>query len=262
MPKYTLNLSTIRYIERVTLLLHVRTRNQVGPFEKEKKSQKTIMSGYMNPKNPKYPRRPRPAGAPWGKPVTAAVVGVSITVWVLVALAIALAGIAGVILGAIAIARDDHHHDRTHAHIKRVGFSTYKNDTQILNSTAVIVNTWTAQDGWPAYDATKGGLNGTSGVWTVTKSAYYMATGSVCFTPSANGTREARLVTSGATSAIVYARQDGSATLTGDQCVSVSQILRLPGAATVWLEAFSNSGNLEEITGESRFSVERIAINH
>lgn len=218
------------------------------------------MSGYV--RRPKPLLRPKPAGQPWS-PARAAIVGVSVTTWVVVTSVIALAGLAALGVSIAAFVRDNQHHSRTHQHIKPVGFSVYKNNTQMIaDNTSTIVTTWTAEDGWPAYDDTKGAFNGTSGIFTVRKTDVYAVTGVVCFTATANGTREARLVTSGAAAAEVFSREVGSDTLSGDQCLEVHQIIDTIKGGMVWLEAFSDSGNMETVTGESRFSIERVARNH
>lgn len=223
------------------------------------------MSGYVNLKSKATrPKRPPYAGAPWPRGAArSAVVGVSVTVWVVVTLILALAGAAALGVSIAAYVRDNQHHSRTHQHIKPVGFSVYKNDTQtLLDNTTTIVTTWTAEDGWPAYDASKGRFNATSGIFTIAKTDVYAVTGVVCFTATANGTREARLVTSGAAAAEVFTREAGDATLSGDQCLEVHQIMNTVKNGMIWLEAFSDSGNTEAITSESRFSIERVARNH
>lgn len=214
------------------------------------------------PKSPKY-LYPNKSGQSWPRGAgRAALVGMTVTAWVILSFA-TLAGLAALGLSIAAYVRNDQHHTRTHMHIKPVGFSVYKNATQTLaDDTVTIVTTWAADDGWPAYDATKGGFNVTSGVFTVAKTDVYAVTGVVCFTATANGTREARLATSGAAAAEVFTREDGSATLSGDQCLEVHQIMNTVKGGLIWLEAYSDSGNTETITGESRFSIERIARNH
>jgi hypothetical protein len=187
-------------------------------------------------------------------------------VWVvggIVGVILLLLGAAGFGLGLAAYIRDNLHHDRTHNHVRAIGFSVAKNDTQaIVDNTTTIVTTWTAEDGVPLYDRTGGFFNGTSGIYTSTKNHKFIATASICWTPTANGTREVRLVTSGTSSAVVFARAVGSDTLSGDQCLAVSQIMDLPRGTMVWVEAFSDSGNEEAVTSESRFSVERIAVTN
>lgn len=179
-----------------------------------------------------------------------------------------LAGVAGLGVAIAAYIRDDIHHDRTHNHDRAIGFSVYKNGTQsVTDNTTTIVTAWTATLGYPAYDRTGGQFDHSTGIFSPKKTHFrYIATATICFTATANGTREIRLVTTGTSAAIVYDRAEGSAGLSGDQCLNVNQIIDLPKDTTanpvmVWVEAFTDSGNTETITTESRFGVERIAID-
>lgn len=180
-----------------------------------------------------------------------------------------LAGAAGLGVAIGALVRDNYHHDRTHNHIRAIGFSVYKNGTQsVTDNTTTIVTAWTADLGYPAYDRTGGQFDVSSGVFSPLKTNFrYIATATICFAATANGTREIRLVTTGANAAIVYDRAEGSAGLSGDQCLNVNQIIVLPKDTTanpvmVWVEAFTDSGNTETITTESRFGIERIAVDN
>jgi len=172
-----------------------------------------------------------------------------------------LLGAAAFGISIAAIVYNSREHQKTIHRTRAIGFSVYKNGTQsITDNTTTIVTIWTSAAGYPAYDHTYGAFNETSGVYTAnSKDGTYMVTATICFAASATGIREARLVTSGTHSAIVYDRAVATASITGGVCLNVNQIMDLPYGDTVWVEAFSNSGSTETVTAQSRFSLERIA---
>jgi hypothetical protein len=188
--------------------------------------------------------------------------GIAYTTAVAVGILFLLVAAAALICGAIALSQIHMYKKHVYHNIRSIGFSVYKNSTEsVTDSTTTIIGGWADDNGFPAYDRAGTLFNLTSGIYTALKTARYLASATVCFAATANGTREARIVTSGTASMTAYARTLGDATITGDQCLCVQELLYLPKGEMVWVEAYSNSGNTETITTETRFGVERIATN-
>ncbi len=184
--------------------------------------------------------------------------------WVLTLLAV-IVGCIALGLAIPAIIRATNHNNFRHdihqlrAAISPIGFSAWKNGSQaITNSTAVTISGWETIGGTPAYDATLGGFNATTGRFIADVEAIYSVEGTVCWVDTdSGGIREARLMTNGVVAAVFSrVREDA---ISGFTCLAVAQHQSLAVGDSVWLVAFQTSFVIEDVTALSRFSIERVA---
>ena len=186
--------------------------------------------------------------------------------WVLTLLGVIVALVA-LGLAIPAIIRATNHNNFRHdihqlrAAIAPIGFSAWKNGSQaIVNSTVTTVTGWETIGGTPAYDATLGGFNKTTGRFIADVEAIYSVEGTICWLATdSGGIREASLVTNGVVAA-VFSRI-GEVNISGFVCLSVAQHQSLEVGDIVWLTAFQDSFVSQDVTPFSRFSLERVAQN-
>ncbi len=150
-------------------------------------------------------------------------------------------------------------------HHRPCGFSARKKGNQFIPSNyAMTIRNWTRHGGWPAYDDSDGAMNFRNGVFKANKTARYIVEATGCWkNPISVGRREIRLMTSGNGEMTVYDRAQAETNLgLGIQdCLHLSQVMKIPEGGMVWIDAFTNTHTEsgEAITTQSRFSIERIA---
>lgn len=139
-----------------------------------------------------------------------------------------------------------------------IGFSATKLGSQSVGIFFLVTVTgWSTAVGRPAYDATGGGFNNVTGVFTASVAAKYQVDASICWDAGGSGSRVAAITNS----ALGLMNSFGTNFYggVGGTCNVMTVVYDLEPGDRVWLVAGHSTFALQTINVFTKFAIERIA---